>query len=180
MRVPYRGSVWQDGNLFRTDESLRTVILFVSFEGQMFALVIRDERPVLSWAAAICTDLALNWSRRSVGAEKVQSDGGIARSQEDALPQTCVKESASEVNSLLTSASHEGWVSVDGRKPCLLIPMPPPSACACSHNPMSRVQCFCGTLAIFFMPEINNHHLWRKGEFFHLKMPRLSLSTTRR
>lgn len=43
---------------FRTAESLRAVILFVSFEVEMFALVTGNELPVLS-GAALCTDLAL-------------------------------------------------------------------------------------------------------------------------
>lgn len=44
---------------FRTAESLRVVILFVSFEVQMFDLVTGNGLPVLS-GAAVCTDLAFN------------------------------------------------------------------------------------------------------------------------
>lgn len=44
---------------FRTAESLRVVILFVSFEVEMFALVTGSGQPVLS-GAAVCTDLTLN------------------------------------------------------------------------------------------------------------------------
>lgn len=53
--VTLQGSFWKDRNLFRTDESL-TVILFVSFDVQMFAIVTGNVLPALS-RAAVCTHL---------------------------------------------------------------------------------------------------------------------------